>query len=168
MTEAEKVAAITAETIAEWKMRERAHYNGGKEWFGYGYQCVENPRLYRIDRYKKATRSVESEWQVDGAKCADIAECAARLNSPPLLTDDEFAMLNVVQPGFVSRAELKRIEAYASFDDPMHILHYLDRKGCIEWQSGSVRLTELGDNLRAPATAVRDILRAKEADRGEG
>lgn len=135
---------ITAETISGWKVRERAHYNGGKEWFGYGYQGIENPRLYRIDRYQRATRGVEYEFQVDGVKCADLDECAERLNHPPELTDDERDMLALIGADYVGRSVLKEMDEYAAFEDPFKPLHWLDRKGMIEWEKGRVRLTMEG------------------------
>ena len=135
---------ITVETIKSWKMLERAHYNGGKEWFGYGHQCIEEPRLYRIDRYKRATKSVESEWQVDGEKVSDLEQAAERLNVEPSLLGEECAMLRLVTPEYQRRSEIKELDGYDSIPDPFKAFHYLDRKGMVEWADGRVRLTPRG------------------------
>ncbi len=130
---------ITQETVRNWRMRERAHYNGGKEWFGYGHQCIENPRLYRLDRYLRKDRSVKSEWQVDGLACADIDDAITRLNSPAQLVGDEKKMLDIIPLGFARRDAIKADPRYSELTDPFSLLHWLDRKGFIEWQSGQVR-----------------------------
>lgn len=137
-------AAITIETISGWKMRERAHYNGGKEWFGYGHQCVEEPRLYRIDRYQRATRSVESEWQVDGQPVPSLEAAAEMLNIEPTLAGEEGPLLLLVTPEYQRRSEIKAHDAYASLEEPFTAFHYLDRKGMVEWEDGRVRLTRRG------------------------
>jgi len=138
------VGLITADTIRTWRMLERAHYNGGKEWFGYGHQCIEEPRLYRIDRYKRATKTVESEWQVDGQKVADLDEAATLLNIAASPDGEECAVLLLVTPEFQRRGEIKELDGYQSLSDPFKAFHYLDRKGLVEWKDGRVRLTRSG------------------------
>lgn len=135
---------VTVDTILTWKMRERAHYNGGKEWFGYGHQCVEEPRLYRIDRYQRATRSVESEWQVDGQPVPSLEAAAEMLNIEPTLAGEEGPLLLLVTPEYQRRSEIKAHDAYASLEEPFTAFHYLDRKGMVEWEDGRVRLTRRG------------------------
>ena len=52
--------------ISAWTMRETAHYNGGRAWFGYLYQCNQEPRLELFKRYDKKLRTGTATWRVDG------------------------------------------------------------------------------------------------------
>lgn len=139
---------ITLADADMWTMREVAHYNGGKEWFGYGYTCNQNLRLYRLDRYTRKDRAVKSEWSVDGEKCADLAEAVERLNTDPIIGDDERTMLASLLPAFQPLGEVRKREPYTTLPDAVTILHHwLSRKGLVEAQNGHIRRTELGDKL---------------------
>ncbi|SEM50635.1 hypothetical protein SAMN04487857_102345 [Pseudomonas sp. ok272] len=48
-------------------IREVAHYNGGKAFFAYGYECVQHPRLTLFKRFDRKTKQVTNTWRVDGA-----------------------------------------------------------------------------------------------------
>lgn len=62
-----------------WTMIEIAHYNGGRAFFAYEFQCVQQPRLTRFDRYDKRTRTVTSTWRVDNVAQPDLATAVAAL-----------------------------------------------------------------------------------------
>lgn len=81
---------------ADWRMQETAHYNGGKEWFGYGFQCIQEPRLGYIDRYYRKDRSVVRTWKVDGHDYADADAAWAALQTPPVFSAEEIAALRVI------------------------------------------------------------------------
>lgn len=139
---------ITMEEARTWKMRERAHYNGGKEWFGYGHQGIEQPRLYRIDRYMRKDRSVVSEWQVDGEKVDSFEAAVDRLNTPPVLSNEERAFLAEVPDDWAPCKEVRALPVTGD-NDVHHVTHYLDRKGLIEASNGKCRRTELARELLA-------------------
>lgn len=143
---------ITLADAADWTVTESAHYNGGKEWFGYGYTCVQQPRLYRLDKYLKKDRTVTSTWSVDGKDCADLTEAVERLNVDPVIGDDERAMLASLLPAFQPLARVREAEPYTTLTDAPSVLHHwLRRKGLVEAQNGHVRRTELGDRILAGA-----------------
>lgn len=54
-------------------IREIAHYNGGKAFFAYGYECVQYPRLTLFKRFDRKTKQVTNTWRVDGADQVDLA-----------------------------------------------------------------------------------------------
>lgn len=56
-------------------MKNVAHYNGGKAFFAYGYECVQHPRLTLFKRYDRKTKQVTCTWRVDGVDQAS-AEAA--------------------------------------------------------------------------------------------
>lgn len=133
------------ELARDWHMREVAHYNGGKEWFGYGHQCVEQPRLYRLDKYIRKDRSTQSIWSVDGETCADFAEALERLETPPVATDAELALLAKMSSEWRPlREERERLKP----DGFMDVYYGLSRKGLIEARDGQMRLTESGAALK--------------------
>lgn len=141
-------AALTIEDAADWTMREVAHYNGGKEWFGYGHRCYQQPRLYRLDRYARKDRSVTSTWSVDGEDCVDLADAINRLNSDPVVGPDELRMLAALAPAFQPLKEVRATEPYLSMDHGV-LHHWLPRKGLAEAENGYVRRTELGTRILA-------------------
>lgn len=117
-----------------WTMRETAHYNGGKEWFGYKYQCIEQPRLSRKDRYTRKDRSVSSVWLVDGEECATFGAALEILESPPALTVPE---LDIVA-AFTAVTMEKR--GFGNFSEAYPPLKALDSKGLVWWEDGKVSL----------------------------
>lgn len=137
--------AITMKDLTASHMKERAHLNGGRDWFGYIHQCVEYPRLSRLDKYLRKNRSVESTWRVDGAPVADLGAAVTALNVPPVFTEDEQALLDRIPLEF---SNLRKLEdelaggarAPASergTDSPHHkvmtLLHSLNDKGALEY-----------------------------------
>ena len=69
------------EKSKNWHIKEVAHLNGGKVFFGYIHQCVEQPRLERFDRYDRKTRSVTSTWRVDGNDMASFEDAISALEN---------------------------------------------------------------------------------------
>lgn len=136
---------------SRWTMRESAHYNGGAAWFGYGHQCIQQPRLYRLDRYSRKDRSVTSTWSVDGEDCADLTEAIGRLKTDPIVTPDEIAALALLSPEPVAFRELRASDAYKALP-PGLFSHWLSRKGLAWAENGTVRRTELGERLLRAAT----------------
>lgn len=72
------MSAVTLDTTG-WTMREVAHYNGGAAWFGYLYQCVQEPRLVLFKRYDKKTRTATATWRVDGNDQVNLDAAKAAL-----------------------------------------------------------------------------------------
>src|SRR5262245_20252226 len=63
------------------------HYNGGREFFGYGYTAVGEPRLSMIRRwYRTGKRRGQSEdrFFVDGAHVENYAAAIAALRTSPV------------------------------------------------------------------------------------
>lgn len=126
---------------ADWKMRETSHYNGGKEWFGYGRQCIQEPRLGAIDRYYRKDRSVVRTWKVDGLDCVDADAAWAALQRPPVFTEEELAALATVGD--------EPTDHRGSLDHTL--AHWLKCKGAIEYgPPGRCKRTDAG---RAALTA---------------
>jgi hypothetical protein len=48
------------------KIREVAHYNGGKAFFAYSYECVQYPQLTLFKRFDRKTKQVTNTWRVNG------------------------------------------------------------------------------------------------------
>jgi hypothetical protein len=66
-------------------IREVAHYNGGKAFFAYGYECVQYPRLTLFKRFDKKLRTVTATWRVDGVDQASLEEAVEVLSSLEIL-----------------------------------------------------------------------------------
>ena len=62
-------------------IREVAHYNGGKAFFAYGYECVQYPRLTLFKRFDRKTKQVTDTWKVDGVEQADLAAALIALDT---------------------------------------------------------------------------------------
>lgn len=67
--------------LSELTFKEDVHYNGGKEWFGYGWTCVQEPRITMIRRYFRKTRTSKDEWRLDGNPVVDAQAAVTELNS---------------------------------------------------------------------------------------
>lgn len=70
------------EDVRQWHMREEIHHNGGPDWFGYTFRCVEEPRLTRFDRYERRTKSATSTWRVDWIDRESLEDAVAALAGP--------------------------------------------------------------------------------------
>ena len=122
---------MTEADLLKCTTHEAAHINGGKEWFGYIHRCNQHPRLTRMDKYIRKTRSVESTWNVDGKPVADLAEAAVLLSSPYEPTPDELVLLAEVP------------DEYTRFEDRARF-HRLQEVGLIEFKAGACRRTDAG------------------------
>ncbi|WP_339419009.1 hypothetical protein [Pseudomonas sp. RL_105y_Pfl1_103] len=58
--------------IGALTIRETAHYNGGKAFFAYGYECVQHPRLTLFKRFDRKTKQVTNTWRLDGEDQASL------------------------------------------------------------------------------------------------
>lgn len=135
---------LTIDDADLWRMQEHAHFNGGKEWFGYGHTCVEQPRLYRMDKYLRKDRSVQSTWSVDAEDCASLEQAIERLNVDPVLTDLDSDTLARIPLAQIARDDFKEMFG----DDWYTRLHWASRKGLMVWRNGRGQITELGVRLR--------------------
>jgi hypothetical protein len=66
--------------ITSLTIREVAHYNGGKAFFAYGYECVQHPRLTLFKRFDRKLKTVTNTWRVDGADQASLEAAVAALS----------------------------------------------------------------------------------------
>ncbi len=76
-----------------------SHYNGGAEFFGYGYRAVGEPRLKMIRRwYRQGQRrgQTEDRFFVDGEHVATYDAALAMLALPPKLSAEEIGALSKV------------------------------------------------------------------------
>lgn len=157
------VSAVPVGIPSAWHIRETAHLNGGKEWFGYEHQCIEEPRLRRMDKYLRKDRSVVSTWRVDGADCASPAEAMRKLAVPPIIGDDEMAILRVLSPDFMSKTDLDALDI-----DWRNRQYSLSQKGLIWWEGGKVRLTAQGIETAKPPRREAGLARKGESPVAEG
>jgi len=121
---------ITAETLKTCKMVQSMHFRG-HGFFGHMYRCIEHPRLQRMDKCIRKTRSVEVSWWVDGAQVADFDAAIAALNSPVVLTAAQQVLFDKVPAEWT---DLRKDPAY-----PFDVMHALADKGVIEYESGKCR-----------------------------
>lgn len=126
---------ITPETVTGWSVKHAMHLDGPKGktgWFGDIHTCVQEPRLQRMTRYYRATRSAKVSWLVDGAEVPGGLYCCCQyLNAPPVLDVAEFSALVRAPSAF---ADMRR-----SPDGT--ILWVLAQKGLVEFRAGKCRRT---------------------------
>jgi hypothetical protein len=122
---------VTAIDLSKCTMREDAHFNGSKEWFGYRFRCVEHLRLTRFDKYIRKTRGVESTFEVDGEAVASLEAAAELLAKPYEIQPEDIALLNLVPD------EFRRLERRSRF------LRLRD-VGLVEFKDGNCRRTDAG------------------------
>ena len=73
-----------------------SHYNGGAEFFGYGYRAIGEPRLKMIRRwYRRGARKGQAEdrFFVDGALTENYAAAQEALKTPAVFSIEEEAVL---------------------------------------------------------------------------
>lgn len=133
---------ITVDDVNKSHLAERAHFTG-HGFFGYVKQCVEHPRLQRVEKCVRKTRAVEVTWQVDGQNVASLEAAVEALNVPVVLTDDEAEALDLVPPTFAGlRAVEDKIAACprpaggiqpnTPHSRALDLIHRLQNKGVVE------------------------------------
>jgi hypothetical protein len=92
------VSIVTESDFNGWRFnRDAVHFNGGREFFGWGHRCIDQPRLLVIDKYFKKDRSSQRSYLIDGkTPCATLSDALAALSIPPSLTDAERAKLRAI------------------------------------------------------------------------
>ncbi|MFJ2446801.1 hypothetical protein [Pseudomonas sp. NPDC087626] len=65
--------------IGALTIREVAHYNGGKAFFAYGYECVQHPRLTLFKRFDRKLKTVTATWRLDGVDQPSLDAAVAAL-----------------------------------------------------------------------------------------
>jgi hypothetical protein len=137
-----------------------SHYNGGAEFFGYGYLAIGEPRLKLIRRwYRKGKRKGQTEdrYFVDGAHVEGYSAALEALKTPPTFTADEIAALE--QIGDEPADHRKVLD--------LHALHYLRAKGAIEWgPPGRCKRTDVGRSALAEMGRAESGSINHEADGG--
>lgn len=126
---------ITLELAETWTVRHAVHLDGPrgrKGWFGDIHTCIQEPRLQRMTRYYRATRSVVRSWMVDGQEIVGGLYCAIeRLNTPPVITREEFSALARAPGAFTDLRKTADLPALMTLSD----------KGLIEFRAGKCRRT---------------------------
>lgn len=72
-----------------------SHYNGGRDWFGYGFRSVDAPRMRVIRKWYKGKRRGDTSdtFNVDGVAVADAAAALEALAKPPVFSAAEILAL---------------------------------------------------------------------------
>lgn len=114
--------AFTKDDYAKWRFKKDAlHLNGGNVFFGWGHQCIDQPRLMVIDKYFRKDRSTKRSYLVDGKHSFDVMEDAlAVLSGPPVLTAEQQTLLDSMPEGWFAP------EKRAPY-------HELSSMGLVEW-----------------------------------
>lgn len=86
---------LTKTDFDGWRFnRDDVHFNGGREFFGWGHRCIDQPRLLVIDKYFRKERSTQRSYLIDGkTPCATLEEALTALAVPPKLSDDLLVLL---------------------------------------------------------------------------
>jgi hypothetical protein len=122
-----------------------SHYNGGAEWFGYGYRAVGEPRLKMVRRwYRQGERrgKTEDRFSVDGQPVASYEAAVEALKTPPVLTAEErpFLALFSAEPGERPSGDLG-------------VMYGLREKGFIAVENRLWRITDAGRAALSKAEA---------------
>jgi hypothetical protein len=114
-----------------------SHYNGGAQFFGYGYRAVGEPRLKIVRKWQRRgprKGQHDDEFYVDGVKVDDAAALAA-LAIPVAFTPEEIEALKKIGD---EPADLRKAIGF----DLWYSLH---AKGAIEFgPPGHFRRTDVG------------------------
>lgn len=122
------MTTITRDSLKGCKLRLSMHADG-RGFFADYHTCVEHPRLTRVTRYEKKTRSAAVSWHVDGLAFDSLEAAAAALNAPAILSDEQRATLDKISKDW---EDLRKTL-------PFDVLHTLTQKGQIEWKDGKCR-----------------------------
>lgn len=122
---------MTAADLLKCTMREESHFNGGKEWFGYRFRCVQHPRLSRFDKYIRPIRGVKSTFEVDGEEVASLEAAAELLATPYEVLPEDRKLLALIP------------DDWALLDQRSRFLRLRD-VGLVEFKDGKCRRTDAG------------------------
>jgi len=76
-----------------------SHYNGGKVFFGYGYDAIGEPRLSMVRKwFRQGERrgTAEDSFHVDGLPVASYDAAIEALKTPPTFTEAEIGALAAI------------------------------------------------------------------------
>lgn len=76
-----------------------SHYNGGKVFFGYGYDAIGEPRLSMVRKWFRQGEKrgkTEDTFHVDGLPVANYEAAVEALKTPPTFTADEIGALAAI------------------------------------------------------------------------
>lgn len=145
---------VTRDDILKGQVRCTGHMNFGRDGSGYPHQHVQYPRVGFIDRlYKgkaaeKAGKRSERIWTLDGKQMDSLDAVVAGLATPPVLSDDEKAVLDRMPTEF-RRAREVEAEIGAS-DEGRSVriaMMLLSAKGLIEYGREPCEPTDLQKDL---------------------
>lgn len=139
---------LTVEDVRNWRFRLPDHYNGGREWFGYGGSAPQNPRLYVIEKSFKKTRTTVQEWSVDGVKMPSIEAAVEALNQPVQVTDGELRTIAAMPDDWASKDQVSQMLG-VDRSTLWTILLGLRRKGLVDVHDGTYRRSALAREVLA-------------------
>lgn len=152
---------VTREEILAGKVRRTGHYNGGPGLSGYPHRHIQYLRVGFVDwlysgleREKRGMRS-ERIWTLDGAEMESLDAVVAGLATPPVLSDREQAVLDLVPTEFEPLREVeKRISE--ALGDPAPVADgYAQRSARDVMTLGAKGLIEIGRIETEPSEFMR-------------
>lgn len=123
---------ITLEALNAYTLVHAAHLDGPRGtngWFGNLLRCQQQPRLTRLDKCIRKTRTVEVSWHVDGRLQVSLEAAIEALNVPPEVTDEEAKVLGVLGDEFVDMRQTINLPVLMDLRD----------KGLVEFAEGKCR-----------------------------
>lgn len=124
MAEAMKFRALTDEDLAGKQWRNSMHMNLGGGSYGYGYRSVLWPRCgyldfgYRGKRAEKEGCASRRVWTLDGAPVDSKEAMMAGHAEPPVLTEREQKVLDLMPDEFAPLRETEKRISEALGDPP--------------------------------------------------
>lgn len=141
---------VTREDILAGKVRATGHYNGGSGRSGYPHQHIQYPRVGFVDwlysgreRQKRDMRS-ERIWTLDGSEMESLDAVVAGLATPPVLSEREQAVLDLVPAQFVPLRELEKSISETLGDPAPEAEGYAQRSARDIMTLGAKGLVEIG------------------------
>jgi hypothetical protein len=125
-----------------------SHYNGGAEFFGYGYVAIGEPRLLMVRKWFRRGKKAgvtEDSFSVDGERVADYAEALEKLKTPPVLTEVERQKLAELNAASVLPDVQQDMDSYL-------LWRALRCKGFVRMLMGKAAITDAGRAALATPT----------------
>lgn len=130
---------VTVDMLRDTNGFEIGHFNFGRDGFGYECRSENYLRFTWFDRHfkgaaaKKAGKTFERTFSVDGKRVDDLDAAAVALMTPPAVTDDERAALDRLGDGWLSPREMREsVLPGADFEVRYDLKKALANKGLIE------------------------------------